>query len=181
MAAILLPRPRRAAREPKWWYLGAVRETDEQRGQVYRGRCLCGDVAVELEGPLDFVAHCHCTSCRRAHAAAFVTWTSVPLARFELRGEHVRWYRSSETIEWGFCPRCGSSMLYRAVAAGHPEEPKIDRMYVAVAALVDPPDLAPAAHVSYEEHVPWFTPGDALPKHRGKTSERLDEPGSPSR
>ena len=143
--------------------------------QPLHGRCLCGAVQFTLQPPLDFVSHCHCESCRRSHGAAFVTWTSVPFDRFAMSSDApVRWYRSSSFIEWGFCERCGSSMLYRAVADGHPESPKRDRMYVTAASLQEPLGCAPKVHVSYEERVAWFEPGDALPKHRGKTDERLD-------
>ena len=85
------------------------------------GRCLCGRVEFRIELPTDFLAHCHCESCRRSHGAAFVSWTGVPHDRFELvRGEDdLRWYRSSEWILWGFCGNCGSSMLYRADRPGH--------------------------------------------------------------
>ncbi|MFO0550137.1 MAG: GFA family protein [Polyangiaceae bacterium] len=141
------------------------------------GRCLCGAVEFALLPPLDFVAHCHCKSCRRAHGAAFVTWTSVPLERFEwIQGrERVRWYRSSETIEWGFCEACGSSMLYRAIAPGHPESPKTDRMYVTVASIDGELGQQPSAHVSFEEHVSWFHPRDLVPKYRGKGEAPIDE------
>jgi len=101
----------------------------------------------------------------------------VPVERFAYaRGEdRITWYRSSEWIEWGFCRECGSSMLYRANKEGHPEAPKVDRMYVAAGALFDPLDRDAQAHVSYEERVPWFTPGDDVPKYRGKTAERIDD------
>ncbi len=140
------------------------------------GTCLCGAVRIRLTPPTDFVAHCHCRSCRLAHGAAFVTWTSVPRERFDFdAGESdVRWHRSSPHIEWGFCATCGSSLLYRAVAAGHPEAPKLDRMYVTAASL-DALDRAPAVHVSYEEHVPWLRMTDGLPKHRGKTDTTIPE------
>lgn len=137
---------------------------------ILHGRCLCGSVTFELTTPTDFFAHCHCESCRLAHGAAFVSWTSVPRERFAITAgeDHVRWHRSSEWIEWGFCDRCGSSMLYRAIAEGHPESPKTDRVYVTVASLRDPMDRPPVAHVSYEERVPWHQVGDELPKVTGK-------------
>jgi hypothetical protein len=140
-----------------------------------RGRCLCGAVAIALEPPTDFVNHCHCESCRRSHGAAFVTWTSVPLERFafEHGEDRVRWYRSSQWIEWGFCERCGSSLLYRAVGEGHPEHPQVDRVYVTAASL-DGLDRSPTAHVSFEERVEWLAIGDELPKRRGKTGERIE-------
>ncbi len=142
-----------------------------------RGRCLCGTVQFQLTPPTDFVAHCHCQSCRLAHGAPLVTWTSVPLDRFELMcpEDEILWYRSSEWIEWGSCRHCGSSMLYRANREGHPESPRLDRMYVTAASLIDPLDREPDAHVSYEERVPWHRFSDELPKYRGKTGETMTE------
>lgn len=150
-------------------------DRDASRPRPVAGRCLCGAVGFTVTPPTDFVAHCHCASCRLAHAAPLVTWTSVPVERFALlRGEAgVIWYASSETIEWGFCGRCGSSMFYRARAAGHPEAPRTDRMYVTVGSLDGPLDREPSEHVSYEERTVRVP--DGLPKRRGKTSEPLPE------
>lgn len=142
---------------------------------MIRGSCSCGAVGFALTPPTDFCAHCHCRSCRKASGAAFLTWTSVPRDRFSLeRGaDSITWYASSETIEWGFCRICGTTLLYRAVAEGHAEAPRTGCVYVTVAALDDPLDRAPAAHVSFEERVPWHEPGDGLPRFEGKTDERL--------
>jgi len=65
-------------------------------------------------------------------------------------------------------------MLYRAIAEGHAEKPKQDRVYVTVASLATI-DRAPAVHVSYEERVPWIATRDGLPKHRGKTDDTMTE------
>lgn len=143
---------------------------------ILSGHCVCGAVAIELTPPTDFLSFCHCETCRRSHGAAFVAWTSVPLDRFRFeRGEaRVRWYASSQWIRWGFCDTCGSRMLYLVEKPGHPEAPKLDRMYVAAGCLDGPLDRTAQAHVSYEERVPWYTCGDALPKYRGKGVERMD-------
>ena len=141
------------------------------------GRCLCGAVQFDLEPPTDFLSVCHCQSCRLSHGAPFVAWTSVPLERFRFRSGQgdVRWFRSSRTIRWGFCGRCGSHLLYRADEAGHPESPKVDRMYVSAGSLVGPLDREVQAHVSYEEKVPWYSPADGAPRYRGKGVEPLDD------
>ena len=141
-----------------------------------RGRCLCAGVEIELTPPTDFVAHCHCQSCRLSHAAPFVTWTSVPAERFAIRAgeELISWYRSSALIEWGFCSRCGSSLLYRALGDGHPESPRVGAVYVSAASLIDPLDREPTAHVSYEERTPWIDPLARLPRYRGKGDELID-------
>ncbi|MEZ4221763.1 MAG: GFA family protein [Polyangiaceae bacterium] len=144
------------------------------------GRCLCGAVTFELTPPTDFCAHCHCGSCRGASGAAFLTWTSVPRERFTLlQGEDaLTWFASSETIRWGFCSRCGSTLLYEAIASGHPEAPKLDRMYVTLGALRAPLDRQPACHVSVEEAVTWFRRADHLPGHVGKTEQTQDVPSA---
>jgi hypothetical protein len=103
-----------------------------------------------------------------------VAWTAVPHDRFAITGEpHVKWFRSSPTIEWGFCGECGSSLLYRAIAEGHHEKPKVDRMYVAVGCLEGELDRPPAVHVSFGERAPWHAVADDLPKYRGKGVERI--------
>jgi len=147
----------------------------DHRNQI-NGRCFCGKVQFSLEPPTDFVSHCHCESCRLSHSSAFVTWTSVPKERFILESgeKHLKWYRSSEWIEWGFCKECGGQMLYRSIKEGHHESPKQERMYISVGSLTSPIDRDPNAHVSYEEKIPWFTPRDDLPKFRGKGSERIE-------
>ena len=49
----------------------------------YEGACLCGQVRFAIVPPTKWCAHCHCTMCRRAHGAAFVTWIGVPEAQFD--------------------------------------------------------------------------------------------------
>jgi hypothetical protein len=140
------------------------------------GTCLCGAVQFQLDPPTDFLSICHCRSCRLSHGAPCVAWTSVPLARFRFTSgeERVRWYRSSEWIRWGFCGECGSHLLYRADSEGHPDGPKLDRMYVSAACLEPPLDREVESHESYEEKLPWYPCADSLPRHRGKGAELLD-------
>lgn len=131
------------------------------------GRCFCGGIRFRLEPPTDFASHCHCESCRRSHAAPFVTWTSVPPDRFVLESgaELVREYRSSPQVAWEFCQRCGSSLFYK-----HLETP--EKVYVAVAAL-DRLDRPVEGHASYEEHAPWLDLREEVPRYVGKTDERF--------
>jgi len=138
------------------------------------GHCFCGAVEFRIIFPTDFLAHCHCDSCRRSHAAPFVTWTSVPLGQFVfVKGEvHVTWYRSSKFIQWGFCGLCGSSMLYRADKEGHPENPRLDRIYISAGCL-DRLDRTPQSHVSFEEHSRLIEGFEEIPKFRGKSDQEV--------
>lgn len=116
------------------------------------------------------MSHCHCESCRLSHSAAFVTWTSVPEDQFQflLGADLVQRYQSESGARWGFCKRCGSSMLYEI-------ESTPGRVYVTCASIQGVMDLTPDSHVSFEERVSWFHPGDSLPRYRGKSSELMSE------
>ena len=80
--------------------------------------CLCGAVRVTMRGPLPDVAACHCGQCRRWSGHV---WAAVPVPddRLTIQGaDCVRWFRSSDKAERGFCTTCGSSMFWRACGRG---------------------------------------------------------------
>lgn len=129
-----------------------------------QGRCACGAITLTLTPPTEFVSHCHCASCRRAHAAAFVTWTAVPSDRFHMIGA-PRSFESSPGVERCFCAACGTPVLYRATSTP-------GRVYVPVA-ILDQIDQAPDSHVSYEERATWLGRPESLPCHRSKGQEAL--------
>ena len=124
-----------------------------------RGSCLCGAVRFRADLPSKWVAHCHCTYCRRAHGAPFVTWVGFPSGQFSLEpgSESPTWYESSADAKRAFCPRCGSPMFFQS--ARWPGE-----VHVARALFADPLDREPSAHVFFENHVPWLQVNDDLPK-----------------
>jgi hypothetical protein len=61
------------------------------------GGCLCGAVRYSIALPPQWVAHCHCSMCRRAHGAAFVTWVGNlrENVRLEQGAELLTSHRSS--------------------------------------------------------------------------------------
>jgi hypothetical protein len=126
------------------------------------GGCLCGAVRFEITLPSKWCAHCHCTMCRRAHGAAFVTWLGMQEDRFRVvQGEEqlVR-FASSATAWRGFCSRCGTTMLFAA-------ERWPGEVHVALACLDGELDRSPTAHVYWDVHVPWIDGMEQLPKRGG--------------
>lgn len=123
------------------------------------GRCQCGALQFSVRFPTKWIAHCHCTMCRRAHGAAFVTWVGVDETAFELPDPDglLRWYASSPQAQRGFCARCGSMLLFRSTR--WPGE-----IHVVRANFDSPLDREPQAHVFYDTRVPWVEVNDALPK-----------------
>jgi hypothetical protein len=125
------------------------------------GSCQCGAVRFECDLPSKWVAHCHCSMCRRAHGAAFVTWVGMDAARARLADpqQTLRWYASSPGTERGFCSRCGSMLFFRSERWG-------GELHIVRANFADEVDRAPQVHVFYDAHVDWAAtdPGDGLPR-----------------
>jgi hypothetical protein len=127
------------------------------------GGCLCSAVRIEIDLPTNWCAHCHCSMCRRAHGAGYVTWVSVPRAQFRIvRGEAelVR-YRSSEAATRSFCRTCGSTLLFES-------ERWAGEVHVARANLGEI-DRAPQVHAFYSDKADWVAVDDDLPRRGGKT------------
>lgn len=126
------------------------------------GGCLCGAVRFELKLPSKWCAHCHCSMCRRAHGAGYVTWVGMESSRFRLvKGEQqLRWYASSPDARRGFCDTCGSTMLFESKRwAGE--------THVALGCVDGPIDREPQAHAFFDAHVDWIPIDDALKIYRG--------------
>lgn len=122
------------------------------------GGCLCGKVRYRIDGAPRLVSHCHCSICRRAGGAAFVTWLTVRQEYFALiAGELVR--RPSSDHGWrSFCRTCGSQ-----VTSGSSRYAK----YVEVTAgsLDEPGAVVPERHVYWPDRLPWLDAQDGLPRH----------------
>ena len=123
--------------------------TDAAESTV-EGGCLCGGVRFRIGLPTLWAAHCHCTMCRRAHGAAFVTWVGVAAERFEItRGaSHLHRYQSSAAATRSFCNVCGSSLTFES--SRWPGE-----VHVVLANLDGIIDREPDAHVYWADHVSW--------------------------
>ena len=134
------------------------------------GGCLCGAVRFEVKTPTKWCAHCHCSLCRRAHGAAFVTWFGVERPNFELVSgtDALAWYQSSGEARRGFCGRCGSPLFFES-------ERWAEEVHIALAHMDGPIDREPKAHVFYDAHVDWVVLGDELSRFGGATgNEPLD-------
>jgi len=127
------------------------------------GGCLCGSVRFSITLPTTWCAHCHCSMCRRAHGAAFVTWFGIEEDRFEIiAGEPLLVRFASSDHAWrGFCRRCGSTMFFAGTR--WPGE-----IHVTLACLDGELDRAPASNTFYDARVPWVE-HEHLPKLGGES------------
>lgn len=104
---------------------------------TFEGGCFCGRIRYAIDEGSYLSADCHCTMCRKIHAAPFVRWLVVPAERFRYLGTRPAELRSSESGTRYFCPSCGTHVA--CINAAHPEI--VD---VAVGSL-DAPGLFPAS------------------------------------
>ena len=127
-----------------------------ERTSVHGG-CLCGAVRFEANLPSKWCAHCHCSMCRRAHGAGYVTWVGFPSDDFRLLegNEHLAWFASSTGARRGFCRTCGSTMLFESERWG-------GETHVALGCIDEPIDRLPQANVFYDAHVDWMPVDESL-------------------
>jgi hypothetical protein len=123
-----------------------------------RGACLCGAVQFEIALPTVACVHCHCTMCRRAHGAGYVTWVIVPTPQLRITAgsERLSRYQSSDHGARRFCGVCGSSLF------GESTRTK-DEMYVVLANLQAEIDRAPEFHACFRDRADWVVVADDLP------------------
>ena len=79
-----------------------------ETGETRAGGCLCGAVRFEARGAPLWVAHCHCTSCRRTTASAFTTYAGYRPGDVVFTSGRPKKHRSSPVFPMKF-KRCDST------------------------------------------------------------------------
>lgn len=97
------------------------------------GHCLCKSVAFTMDTPSHLDA-CHCEDCRRWGGGPFIGPEMAALDFSSKDG--LKWFRSSDWAERGFCSNCGSSLFYRLID-------KPEKIGVTSGAITDLPDGLP--------------------------------------
>jgi hypothetical protein len=130
--------------------------------------CLCGDIEWDYDGELAWMSHCHCSRCRKAHGAAFATYTWGPADRFRLHGraKPVRW-ESSPGYSRSFCGRCGSTV---------PGDPFDGSVFLPAGSFDGDPGVRPQAHIFVGSKAPWYAIPDALERHDAYPPAITDAP-----
>ncbi len=130
--------------------------------------CYCRRVRIELELPTKFVAHCHCSNCRRAHGAPFVTWAGFLESQVRVAAgqEDLVPYVTDTEATRSFCRVCGTTLLFRSPRwAGE--------IHVAAASVEGELDREPEAHAFADRAVAWCPISDDLPRYGGESGTEL--------
>lgn len=122
----------------------------------FRGGCLCNAVRYATTADPLNQRICHCRECQKAIGAAFNARILLRIDDVSITGPITTFY-SSETLERGSCPRCGSSIFSRRVSAGV--------IGLTVGSLDEPSLFDPDMHFWVSSKQPWLEIGDSLPQY----------------
>lgn len=102
---------------------------------------------------------CHCSMCRRQSGHFWVS-TNVAVADLAIEGvDKVRWFRSSEVAERGFCSECGSFLFWR--------RPGFDRIAVALGSLEKPTGVPIGRHIFTADKGDYYEIPDGVVQFEG--------------
>lgn len=124
------------------------------------GRCLCGAVRFELAPPLRDVIVCHCRQCARwTGYAVAATAVSPDKLKIKAGAGDLKWYKSSEHAERGFCSACGSSLFWK---------PADDTRVAVLAGSLDPPTgIGVRAHIFVADKSDYYEIEGDAPQYAG--------------
>lgn len=119
---------------------------------MVKGSCMCGKVAYLIRGKIGEITHCHCTTCRKAHGAAFSSVASVQTNdfKFTLGKELIKCYQSSSDKVRCFCSNCGSHIYAHREGQSH--------YILRLGTLDDDPEVKPVNHIWVSLKAPWYEP-----------------------
>jgi len=125
---------------------------------THTGGCLCGGVRYRIRGALRDAIACHCSQCRRT-SGHFAAMTSVPSANLTLTSsDSLRWYRSSDSAQRGFCGVCGSNLFWRPIGE--------DRTAITAGTLDTPTNITLTQHIFVADKSDYYSINDDLPKKK---------------
>lgn len=124
--------------------------------ETITGGCLCGACRYETQAEPINIRACHCRLCQKAIGASFNARVLVPLDSLAVTGE-VAWYASSDNLQRGFCPRCGTTLFSERASA--------NLVGLTMGSLDDPDRFAPAEHIWISSKQAWLAFDDGLPQH----------------
>jgi hypothetical protein len=127
------------------------------------GRCVCGDVVLEIDVPAVWAWHDHSPASRHAHGAAYATYVGCWRSRVRvLKGAAniARYEDKTAGTARSFCARCGTPLFY---------ERSHSRQMVNIprALFATRTGREPRYHVGMTQAAEWEYRGEALGPLKG--------------
>ena len=122
------------------------------------GSCHCGTIRYEVDRLGPGLGNCYCITCRKTHAAVFVTTTRVAREDFRwIAGQdRLKGYESSPGKTRYFCSNCGCHIV-----ADRPEQPYV---ILRAASLDEDPGRRPAVSIWTSHAAPWCEAAAETPR-----------------
>lgn len=125
---------------------------------MVQGSCLCGQITYEVELLPNKVFNCHCSYCRKAHGADYVT---VALAKGDTLkitqgAEYLKAFQNEIGGFRAFCSDCGTRLM-------NYDADKSRYLAIVVPTLDTPLEFKPKAHVNVESKAAWHEPYTGIP------------------
>ncbi len=129
---------------------------------MYRGKCLCAEVQIELTGAISEIIHCHCSLCRKNSGTAYATNGFINTAELKVtQGESLL---TSFTTKPGrhrhFCSKCGSP-----VYSSNEDDPS--RLRIRLGILDSDITERPLSHNFVTSKANWEELDADLPRYEG--------------
>ena len=127
--------------------------------KTMHGSCLCGRVTYAVHERLEMISHCHCQTCRKAHAAAFASAVAIAPESLEFTsGESLlTFYESSPGKRRYFCPNCGSHIYARI------DSRNICLIYIGT--LDSEPGPCLSRHIFTQDKASWYNSHEMIPEY----------------
>jgi hypothetical protein len=132
------------------------------------GGCLCGAVRYEAEVFLHSAYYCHCKDCQKSSGQPAEITVPVKVGSLRFTHEEPKYYISSEWGQRGFCPHCGSRIIWRPRKPADEWQTNMD-----VGSLDNPENVSPRMHIFVDRQLPWYRPNDDLPRARSDKMDRV--------
>ena len=134
------------------------------------GGCLCGEVRFQAEVFFDITYICHCRSCQKGTGQP--SWMSVLVKAGTLKysGREPTYYNLPDSGQRGFCPKCGSSIVWNSQ---DPEEAWATN--ISVGSLDHPEKAQPYIHMFVDEKIPWYEAQVDLPQTTSDEAGAIEE------
>lgn len=132
------------------------------------GGCLCGRVRYEAEVFLQNGYICHCTICQRSTGQPAEITVLIRAGTLHYQNGEPTYYQSSPEGKRGFCPTCGSRIVWQAL---RPEDDWLTN--VTVGSLDTPAAARVTRHICADTQLPWYDVGGGLPRFTADEADRL--------
>lgn len=138
-----------------------------QKSKAITGGCLCGAVRYEARAYVSDAYFCHCRTCQKTTGAPAEIGVLIEPGTLRFLQGAPKFFQTSHFGERGFCPTCGSRLIWQSVEGKRPEFTN-----VSVGSLDDPNVVTPTSHQCVESQMSWYRANEDLPR---MTSDEIPE------